>query len=148
LTKLKELFLCGCHQITDQGVAHIGKMTSLEYLILSGCIQISDVGLASLVTCTNMTHLNVMCCDKITDQVTQISKFKKLIQNKGVSYLCQLPKLQKLNLSGCVHITDTSIDHLLRLPLEQLNVMYCPRITNTGKQLLSKLSNLQSSELC
>ena len=62
--------------------------------------------------------------------------------------ICKLLKLQKLNLSGCVHITDISIQHLLRLPLEQLNVMYCPRITGAGKQLLSKLSNLQSSELC
>lgn len=62
---LRVLRLARC-PITDEGLEHIGKLSSLEELDLNGCVNISSTELGdTLAKLTQLTSLDVSYCPSI-----------------------------------------------------------------------------------
>jgi hypothetical protein len=61
------------------------------------------------------------------------------LTDKALKYLCDFPKIENLNLSFCVKITDTGVALLLSKlkNLRQLNLHNCTKLTQT---ILDKIS--------
>jgi hypothetical protein len=78
----------------------------------------------------NVTELKFSQCHQLND--------------KGLSYLVQVPNLITLDLSGCYHVTDKGLEHLAKLPnLTTLDLSYCGQITDKGLAHLLSLNDLR-----
>jgi len=61
----------------------------------------------------------------------------------------QCDKLQHINLRGCVHVTDTTCQHLTKIKatLKALQLSQCERLTDEGLEWIGQLTNLQRLSL-
>ena len=74
--KLESLALGHNKNITDEGVAHLVKMTSIKWLGLSACPNITDRGLESL---SALESLDLRGCNGITDKgLVHLAKMQNL----------------------------------------------------------------------
>eukprot|EP00730_Choanoeca_flexa_P001906 TRINITY_DN10834_c0_g1_i6.p1 TRINITY_DN10834_c0_g1~~TRINITY_DN10834_c0_g1_i6.p1 ORF type:complete len:936 (+),score=119.08 TRINITY_DN10834_c0_g1_i6:148-2955(+) len=89
-------------RLTDTGMRHFARgCTGLQHLDLTGCTQLTDGSLTVVVTALpELTYLNLKGCSKIGDATLQS------IQSYGMD------KLQWLDLSDCVSLTDIGIEAL------------------------------------
>jgi hypothetical protein len=103
LPKLETLALGYCDNITDAGLAHVGKMESVTVLILRACPHVTDEGLAHLVGMKKLTYLDLMGCPGVTD--------------RGLERLMSKTNWTDLLLSGCPHVTAGGVAKLrVKLP--------------------------------
>ena len=70
-------------------MASVRKLKQLRYLNIGAC-DINNQGLAFLPGLTNLEYLNLSYCNRITE--------------KAAPYVQKLPKLQYLDLQGCIKI--------------------------------------------
>lgn len=83
--------------VTDQGVVALWKCCNLKSLNVR-CCDVSDRGLYILVQfCRKLRNLCVAHCQHVTDWV--------------IPHLAGLKQLRKLDLHGCLLITDTTLSH-------------------------------------
>jgi uncharacterized protein (TIGR03067 family) len=116
-------------QITDTGLASIGKMTSLEFLAL-GSDRISDAGLAQLKSLRNLKSLFVA---------------SSKVRGEFLAELADLPNLISLDLSQ-TRLNDEAIRHLASMA--QLRYLTLPATCgDKGLAHLSELSELRELTL-
>ena len=126
----------GC-EVTDQGMAALGKLAQLEELTVYGG-EITDAGLAQLQSCSRLKKLSLSECKWFTDD--------------GLTHLRGLTELQELELSNG-EFTDAGMAHLE--PLRKLETLSLgvrnlstgdtpnPSVTDAGLQHLSRLTQLE-----
>lgn len=95
--RLRNLVLQKCRNLTDASVnaiAGLGK--NLHLLHLGHCGNITDDAVKRLAaSCNRMRYIDLGCCTNLTDD--------------SVTKLAALPKLKRIGLVKCAHITDASI---------------------------------------
>lgn len=120
--RLRNVVLSKCMQITDGSLRHLAKLgRSLHYIHLGHCALITDYGVQHLVrACYRIQYIDLACCSQLTDWT--------LIELSG------LPRLKRIGLVKCTLITDSGINHLVRLRgdkdcLERVHLSYCTNLT-------------------
>ncbi|GLT25346.1 hypothetical protein SLA2020_004800 [Shorea laevis] len=125
-TKLKALSLVNCLGVRDQsfGLPSASPCESLRSLSIRNCPGFGDVSLAVLgKLCPRLQHLDLSGLHGITD-----AGFLPLLEN------CKAG-LVKVNLSGCVNLSDKVVSSMVDLhgwTLEVLNLDGCGRITDAS----------------
>lgn len=92
LTGLTKLHLGENDGVTDEALAHVGKLTGLKALVLWDA-PITDAGLKHLTGLRELTDLDLAFATKLT--------------NAALPHVAALPKLQRLNIAG-TKVTDVS----------------------------------------
>jgi hypothetical protein len=70
------------------------------------------------------------------------------ITNAGLDHLTKMTKMQSLNLNYCGQITDAGLGHLSNMTaMQSLNLFGCNQITDTGLNHLSRMTAMQSLNL-
>ena len=154
---LKSITLSGL-QITDEGLAELGKLPNLEKLSLSSCDKITGDGFAAFEYPESMKDLNLEYAGQLSDQgLKELSRFTNLehlrmLENKkikGEGFEC-LAAMKKLKTLSC---PDTAIadEHLALLngieTLEKIWLHDCPAISGRGLDHLSQSINCESMSL-
>lgn len=130
--RLRNLVLAKCRQISDRAVMAITKLgKNLHYIHLGHCARITDAGVQQLVRlCNRIRYIDLACCTNLTDA--------------SVTQLATLPKLKRIGLVKCGHITDRSIYALAKpkqtmlggpvapSSLERVHLSYCVNLTLDG----------------
>lgn len=125
VAKVRGLERLDLHQcpITDEGLAHLGGLTSLKELNLSDC-DFTDAGLSSLASLTNLQLLNLASSFGDSPQ----------IKGPGLAALAGLTKLQVLVLDKNL-IDDAGLTHLKNL--KGLKELYLEQTRVRGPGLAS-----------
>jgi hypothetical protein len=95
LPDLETLTLGWCDEITDAGLAHIGRMQTIKWLGLTSCPKITDAGLRELINAKNLTGLDLRRCPNITDD--------------GIHQLAAKKNWERIELGGCPKITAQGV---------------------------------------
>lgn len=83
------------------GLAELERHAALTELNLTRCTRVSDRGLGSLARLPVLRALSLKQCIPVT--------------NAGVAMLVTgLPRLERLNVEGCVHVTRRVLDAMTR----------------------------------
>ncbi len=98
LPNLETLTLGWCDEITDTGLAHIGRMQTITWLGLTSCPKITDAGLRELVNAKNLTGLDLRGCPNISDD--------------GIQQLAAKKNWERIDLGGCPKITPQGVAKL------------------------------------
>lgn len=104
---LEHLDIFDCRRLTDQGLAHVTKLSSLKELRIGNCF-FSDAGVQHIATLVQLESLGFFNLNQIT--------------NAGLAHLRPLFKLQSFDLQGCQRITDAGLVHITQLPLKSVHV--------------------------
>ncbi|XP_036616541.1 dynein regulatory complex subunit 6 [Trichosurus vulpecula] len=152
-SKLRELNLTNCTQISDLALAQMGeRCRSLTYLNLHNCTQLTDCGIEFITRLPKLISIDLSATDITDEALTSLSSHKRLkeltvsecefITDSGIkmndlgirilSKKCHY--LHFLDISGCVHLTDKTIEYLLEgcKQLRVLKMRYCRRISNVS----------------
>ena len=181
---IQKLSMIGNYSLTDKGlIALSSHCSNLQSLYIGGINNITNNGLVQLSRCSkNLEVLYIRECNNISDDgiielTTNCNKLQSLyiagssLTDKGLIRVAKnLPRLQTLNISECVNVTDVGIIELgqnckeleslfvggcdisdqgvielLKLcsSLLTLNINGCNNITDSGIAELNK-QNLQS----
>jgi hypothetical protein len=126
-TKLRDLRLGACPQVTDAGVEHLANLRELKNLDLSSS-QLTDGGLAHLSQLTNLKVLNLA---------------KTKISDHGLKQLTSIKSLRQLHLSG-TKVSDDGLQHLERLQQLTGVDLQATAVTQAGaERLMAKLPMLE-----
>jgi Leucine-rich repeat (LRR) protein len=126
LTDLKQLSLFNRKRISDDGLAHVRRLSNLEVLALNGT-NIRGEGLQHIANLRNLTGLTL-------DNTP--------LGDEGLEYIGQLPKLEWLHLSN-TRITDDGLRHIALLgDLEDLQIRGTS-ITDAGIKHLARMTSLK-----
>ncbi|CAD7700454.1 unnamed protein product [Ostreobium quekettii] len=98
LTQLTRLDLDRSYDVTNAGVEHVGKLSRLTHLDLSLCHGLTDEGLGHVARLTSLEWLALGCCLSITD--------------RGVRLLGDLKHLRYLDVHGCCGVTQACLNEL------------------------------------
>ncbi|XP_063724024.1 F-box and leucine-rich repeat protein 13-like [Symsagittifera roscoffensis] len=118
LTKLEQLDLFSCSNISDLSIIHTFRLPNLKQLNLSMCTHITDASVEVLcMHCKSIERLNLSYTPVTDDGVKLISKYLKI--------------LRALILTNCMAITDSAVGYLeaYAYQLTELDVSLCPGIT-------------------
>uniref|UniRef100_A0A7S0DRL2 Protein kinase domain-containing protein n=1 Tax=Amorphochlora amoebiformis TaxID=1561963 RepID=A0A7S0DRL2_9EUKA len=140
---VKRLYLDMCSKINDVGITAVARGCDLE--VLSLCAnRVSDSSLAAIAKhCKNLRQLELSFCYLVsTDGVLEIAQgcpkithlnlcLVDMIQDNAIERLAQLCDLEELNLRGCTHITDLSLDALAKYSkkLRVLHLLGCEKVS-------------------
>eukprot|EP01031_Cornospumella_fuschlensis_P040227 gene40227-49018_t len=120
LANMRSLNLRGCNQCTSVNFIHLAHgMPLLETLVLSDCGKAINhkVLQAFAEKCKELNSLQACRCDEVKESAI-----------KAISFMS---KLQCLELSGCVNLTDSMLVHITqieRVPkLQHLDLTNCPK---------------------
>lgn len=117
--------------ISDESCEYLSKMKSLTVLDLYECSKIEDEGLRDITELTNLTKLDIGLSGWVK---------KTKISEKGLTSLCNLKKLEELNLHNR-SITDTALSRISQIKaIKHLDISYCGDITDKGIKYLLSLS--------
>ncbi|MBI1923107.1 hypothetical protein HYR99_02540 [Candidatus Poribacteria bacterium] len=130
LTALKRANLGEIEGLSDEALAHIGKLTSLMYLHLHDG-ELTDAGMKHLVNLKDLRLLVLGANRAITDAgLAEVVKLKNLedlrisytqVTDTGMKMLQMLPHLQALRIIN-TPVTDEGIRHLT--PIKGLTELY------------------------
>ena len=116
-----------------------GLITDELFKILSQCKQLMDISLShfniskysdfeTLIPIENLTCLNIYRAHTLSDQF--------------LKYIAKSKKLTRLTLIDGQCITDKGIQHLVNLPLTDLDLRGCTKITDISALLLKDITTL------
>jgi len=103
--------------VGDEGFRHIGRSQQLASLILMYCRDTTDVA---------------------TSHITRMANLKKyhagytLITDASLEMLSQIKSLEAISFEGCKFITDAGLPFLTTLPLREISIGGCPKVTPSG----------------
>jgi hypothetical protein len=129
LSKLTDLWLSWCRNVTDKGCQHLSKLTSLKSLIMFDC-RITDIGFQLITRLKNLQYLGIACISGITDV--------------GFAFIAELKHLRRLDML-VTNVTNKSLEVIgdnLRF-LEHLEIGQSHYFTNEGLHHLVKLNRLK-----
>jgi len=140
-------------ELTDEGMAHVAKLTKLARLSLFYC-NITNSGLRHLSRLSNLEVLNLDSRDISDDGLKHLPKnlkaldlFSGRISDSGCGHIAKLKTLEALELCGG-GIGDLGCSLLACLDnLRSLNLSQNEKITNRGAAALASLSNLTALNL-
>jgi len=152
---LRQLELCNCYRVSDNGLLHIGMMTKLTSINLQSC-GVSPDGLRHLSNLSKLKVMSLQRCSYINDNACHRIAFlfpslRKLdvggcarITDEGVKSLAKLKSLRVLNLWYCRSLTDTTLDHIAMglKKLHTLIVTGCTLLTDYKLHVLNKIPRL------
>lgn len=132
---LEVLDLGGCAKITNTGLLLISwGLRHIRKLNLRSCRLISDIGIGHLAgiddeacqASSNLEEIILQDCQKLTDE--------------SLRHIADgLARVQRINLSFCVSVTDTGLKSLSRLSsLEGLNLRSCDNVSDIGIGFLAE----------
>ena len=123
LTSLKKANLGDIAGLTDEALAHIGRLTSLTHLYLHQG-QFTDAGVKHLAGLKNLTRLVLGGNEPITDAGLATLLALKTLEDLRISYtsvsdagmkmLQQLPRLKKVRIIH-TNVTDVGLGHLSQI---------------------------------
>ncbi|KAF8006055.1 hypothetical protein BT93_K0370 [Corymbia citriodora subsp. variegata] len=158
-SKLSNLKLGICLNITDEGLSHIGKSCSkLVELDLYRSAGITGLGILEVARgCPGLATVNVSYCSDITDaSLMSLSKCRRLntLEIRGCPLITSLGlaaiavrcrQLSKLDVKKCCNIDDAGMIPLAHFSqnLRQINLSYTS-VTDVGLLSLASISCLQS----
>lgn len=154
---LTELDLSLCKQVTDSGVGRIAQcLKNLESLNLAGCCNISTSGLLLISWgLKKLKRLDLRSCWHVSDAGIRLLAGIPEGGNPELEYLglqdCQrlsdealkhisigCTRLERINLSFCVNITDSGLKYLAKMPsLRELNLRACDNVSDVGMAYLA-----------
>ncbi|KAK3032878.1 hypothetical protein RJ639_037055 [Escallonia herrerae] len=158
-SKLSNLKLGICLNITDEGLAQIGLCCSqLIELDLYRSAGIMDTGILAIARgCPGLEMVNIAYCKEITDHsLISLSRCSKLntLETRGCPLITSLglaaiavgcKQLVKLDIKKCYNIDDAGMIPLAHFSqnLRQINLSYSS-VTDVGLLSLASISCLQS----
>ncbi|XP_019446580.1 PREDICTED: F-box/LRR-repeat protein 3-like isoform X1 [Lupinus angustifolius] len=158
-SRLSSLKVGICLNITDRGLAYIGKCCSkLKELDLYRSTGITDLGIAAVCRgCPDLEMLNTAYCTSITDSsLFSLSKCSNLktLEIRGCLLLTSIglaaiamncKQLSRLDIKKCYNIDDSGMIPLAHFSqnLRQINLSYSS-VTEVGLLSLAGISCLQS----
>jgi len=120
LPALKKLSFAELDGVTDDALAHVGKLANLTEIGLGDC-GITDAGIKHLLPLKTLISLDLGWTKNVTDAaLADVLKLQNLevlglggtkISDAGLPQLAQLPKLKELRLAG-TGVTDKGIASL------------------------------------
>ncbi|CAN8279916.1 unnamed protein product [Cochlearia groenlandica] len=116
-----DLNLSGCKSLTDKGLQLVAESyQDLESLNITRCVKITDDGLLQVLhKCSSLQTLNLYALSGFTDKA-----YKKI---------SLLDDLRFLDLCGAQNLSDEGLTHIAKCnKLESLNLTWCVRITDAG----------------
>jgi Leucine-rich repeat (LRR) protein len=135
LPRLEMLLLHG-RQASDDGLAHVGRLTNLRKLYIWNSTSVTDAGVAHLAGCRNLESLHLS---------------ESQLGDEGLRVLSELPRLKGLSLQGN-RCTDAGLAHVGQMP--QLTSLWIgcmdeerSKITGSGLTHLGKLTQLEELDL-
>ncbi|THG22467.1 hypothetical protein TEA_002235 [Camellia sinensis var. sinensis] len=144
---LKELRLCKCSGVTDEGLSSIvQKHRELHKLDITCCRKITRVSIDSITnSCSSLTSLRMESCTMVSkDAFVLIGQRCQLLEeldvtdneidDEGLKSLSRSSKLSTLKLGICLNITDDGLSHVgMCCPkLRELDLYRSMRITDVG----------------
>jgi len=154
LATMKNLMTLKCPKtsIADRHLLLLDGVKSLKKIWLPECKAVSGKGLQSLSQSKNCEVLSLNRCRKIDSPDFEVlAKFTGLkelyiaetrIRNDGIERLCDLKKLETLNIGGNLWLEDAAIEKLENAALKQLIATDLPRLTDAALVSASKMKNL------
>eukprot|EP00803_Ostreobium_quekettii_P000741 evm.model.scf_466.1 EVM.evm.TU.scf_466.1 scf_466:3401-5419(-) len=132
----------GFCRITNEGLAHVGLLSSLTSLNLRWNKRFTGEGLAHVARLTGLRNLDLDSCQQITDSALEhVASLTALtclnlsgysITAAGFAHVGKLTSLIRLDLSKCGVLTDEGIAHVGKLTsLRHLNCC-CGEVTGAG----------------
>jgi hypothetical protein len=119
--------------ITDEGVAHLGKLPSLRWLSLEGCHQVKGERLAGLEAVPRLEHLDLTFTG---------------VRSPAVERLARLPSLRELSLSFCMDFHGSALAAVAKIPgLRRLELRGCTTLSAADVMHLAKLTELRHLDL-
>ncbi|XP_031794556.1 dynein regulatory complex subunit 6 [Sarcophilus harrisii] len=151
-SKLRELNLTHCAQISDLSLAEMGeRCRSLTYLNLRSCTQLTDCGIEFITKLPNLISIDLSVTAITDEALTSLSNHKKLkelsvsecefITDSGVKHFCQsTPILEHLDVSFCLKLSGEILKALSTkcLRLTSLSIAGCPKMNDLAIRILSK----------
>uniref|UniRef100_G3WYC4 F-box/LRR-repeat protein 15-like leucin rich repeat domain-containing protein n=1 Tax=Sarcophilus harrisii TaxID=9305 RepID=G3WYC4_SARHA len=170
-SKLRELNLTHCAQISDLSLAEMGeRCRSLTYLNLRSCTQLTDCGIEFITKLPNLISIDLSVTAITDEALTSLSNHKKLkelsvsecefITDSGVKHFCQsTPILEHLDVSFCLKLSGEILKALSTkcLRLTSLSIAGCPKVCvkvkaekveRESESCVQKCDSLLTSFLC
>ncbi|XP_022767835.1 F-box/LRR-repeat protein 3-like [Durio zibethinus] len=158
-SKLSNLKLGICHNITDEGLIDIGRgCPKLLELDLYRSAEITDMGILAIAQgCPGLEMINISYCIDITDcSLLSLSKCSRLktLESRGCSLITSLgltavvvgcKELTKLDIKKCHNIDDAGMIPLAHFSqnLRQINLSHSS-VTDVGLLSLTSIGCLQN----
>ena len=122
-------------EFTDKGVKELQRLKNLEFIGIGWNKSMNDAGVAHLAALPNLKEIQVSGC--------------KGIKGPGLEPLARLKNLRKLQISES-SVNDSTLVHLKKLPVEELNLSMTAVTFDGLKGLLADskaLKNLKTLQL-
>ena len=140
-------------QATDEGLKHIGKMSSLEELFIWDARSVTDAGVSHLARLENLKNIHISQSNLTDDSLALLSRLPgietlSLQQNhfsdKGLLRLAGEDRLKRLHIGlGDGRITDAGLAHLERFQKLEILDVQNSEVTVRGLERLKSLPNLK-----
>jgi uncharacterized protein (TIGR02996 family) len=143
-------------RITDEGIAHLARLSRLEHLELS-CPQMTPAGLNRLVTLTSLRSVKLWEFAQGDEGFTCLDGWRNLeslelrsvhLREDDLARLGKCSRLQHLTLHGCRLEGDHGLQHLAGLGnLQTLSFRYSTGLTDAGIAHLAPLRSVKHLDL-
>ncbi|XP_044049322.1 dynein regulatory complex subunit 6 isoform X1 [Siniperca chuatsi] len=151
LKNLQYLDISLCYKVRDIGIQCLtegSSSTKLRELNVSHCSQITDVSVMRIAQrLCKLYHLNLSYCERLTDMSLEWLSGSSIcsldisgcnIQDQGLAALEGI-HLKKLVLAECVYVTDVGIEKLCKnvRDLEHVDVSHCVALSDPAIRAIS-----------
>lgn len=120
-------------QITDAGVAHLGKMRNLRWLSLQRCHEVKGEGLRALEAIPMLEHLDLTYSG---------------VESPAIERLPRLTSLRELTLTACMNFHGRSLAEVAKITgLRRLELRACTTLSSQDILPLAELTELRHLDL-
>lgn len=140
---------------TKSRFAALEGCTNLRYLDVSGCrlkdfslMAIGKLQLETLIADEGRFSDDAVvqfCAQRPPIQTISFENCKELTSNAATA-VAELPTVRSVNFSGCA-VTDSGVEALSKLPLQNINLSKCELLTNRSVVFLSRCDDLDTVKL-
>jgi len=152
ISSLNRVRICGCNNLTNQGLLYLAGLKNLKNLEIVSCNNISNAGLNSFCQHQQLEHLYVEGCFRITHlalpRIVLIPNLKGLglllctgeFIETDFEQLVHGKSLEILTLSPCNNLTRRTLDQILQeLPdIKLLYFKHCSKFTEFDRREILK----------
>ena len=163
---LRHLNFHGCNMLSTLSMKAIAKFPNIVTLDLSGCNQLTLEGAKCVgKACTCISVLSLSCCgDCISNSIVEVLvarldllssvnlSFCPKVGDKSLRALAACKRLESLDLTGCVHVTDQSVFHLcngsFNPGLRHLFLAQCCHVGDTSLSWIAQGLKQKAPDCC